>query len=295
MSPTEHRVAVNGLSLCAFEWHPERRGHGPTVLLAHATGFHARCWDQVVAPLPAVHVVAVDQRGHGRSDVVHPVRWADFGRDLAALACALDLTDLVGVGHSMGGQAMTEAAAAEPGRFRRLLLVDPVIGPPELYGDERGAPGLADGPHPTVRRRNQWASAAEMIERFCDRPPFDAWDPAVLRDYCEYGLRPAPSGAGFVLACPPEFEAEVYMTSFTNGGVHDSVRAVRVPVLVVRAMTPSGLRDPMDFRYSPTWPRLAGAFRDGRDLHLADRTHFLPMEAPALVAGLVVEAIRDVT
>ncbi len=292
MAPVEHRIDVGGLSLCAFEWHPERRGRGPSVLMAHATGFHARCWDRTIAALPDLHVVAVDQRGHGRSDVVRPVDWAAFGPDLAALVRALDLTDVLGVGHSMGGHAMTEAAAMEPARFRRLVLVDPVIGAPEFYRERPISEAFAGGTHPTARRRNQWASAAEMFERFRDRPPFDAWDPAVLRDYCDHGLRPTPSGDGFVLACPPEFEAEVYMASMGNAGVHASVRAVTVPVLVVRAMTPHDLRDLMDFRYSPTWPGLAAAFPNGRDLHLPDRTHFLPMEDPGLVATWVRDAAR---
>jgi len=38
-----------------------------------------------------------------------------------------DLADVVGVGHSMGGHALVDAAAAEPARFVRLVLIDPVI------------------------------------------------------------------------------------------------------------------------------------------------------------------------
>ena len=50
-----------------------------------------------------------------------------------------------------------------------------------------------------------------MFERFHKRPPFDLWQPQVLRDYCEYGL--LPDGDGFVLACPPEIEASIYQHS----------------------------------------------------------------------------------
>jgi hypothetical protein len=45
----------------------------------------------------------------------------------------------------------------------------------------------------------------------------------------------------------------------------------------------------MDFASSPTWPGLVGELRNGREIHLADRTHFLPMESPELVARLVLE------
>lgn len=288
MSPIEHRIAADGVTLSVFEWRADARGREDTLLLAHATGFHARCWDQVVARLPDRHVLAVDQRGHGRSEGRPPVDWRRFGRDLAAVARAFDLRDAVGVGHSMGGHATTEAAAAEPDRFRRLVLIDPVIGPPEAYvAGSRAA--FADQPHPTAKRRNHWTSPAEMLERFRDRPPFDAWEPAVLRDYVEHGLVPDPSGDGWVLTCAPAFEADVYMSAHENAGVHDSIAAVSAPVLVVRAKEPPTLRDRMDFRFSPTWPGLAAAFRHGRELHVPERTHFVPMEDPAQTARWILD------
>ena len=290
MSPIEHRiVAADGASLCVFEWNADVRGHEDTLLLAHATGFHARCWDQVVARLPRRHVLAVDQRGHGRSEGRLPADWRDFGRDLVAVTRAFAIRAAVGVGHSMGGHAMTEAAAAEPLCFRRLVLIDPVIGAPEAYAAGSRA-AFADAPHPTARRRARWGSPAEMLERFRDRPPFDAWDPAVLRDYVAYGLLPAPDGDGWVLACAPEFEADVYMAALENAGVHDSVARVQAPVLVVRAQEPPTLRDRMEFRFSPTWPGLAAAFPNGREIHVPERTHFMPMEDPAQVARWILDA-----
>jgi lipase len=292
MPPRERRVAGDGATLAVYEWHPATCGRDDTILLAHATGFHARCWDQVVARLGDRHVVAVDQRGHGRSDGTLPVHWGQFGADLVAVLRALDLHDVVGVGHSMGGHAMTEAAALDAVRFRRLVLLDPVIVRPELYGTPEGD-GRMPGGHPTAKRRSRFASPDEMFARFAERPPFDTWDRRVLRDYCRSGTRPDPSGDGVVLSCRPEFEAEVYLTSRGNRAIHACVRAVDVPVLVVRAMEPPSDGALADFRYSPTWPALAGAFRRGRDRYLADRTHFLPMEDPDLAARLIRERGDD--
>ena len=62
----EQRVTVNGIRLAYFEWGTEHRGSGPTILLVHATGFHARVWDRIVKRLPGYHIVALDQRGHVR-------------------------------------------------------------------------------------------------------------------------------------------------------------------------------------------------------------------------------------
>ena len=284
--PADHRISVGDITLAAFEWNRQARGQAPTVLLAHATGFHARCWDQVVALLGERHVNTVDQRGHGRSGGSLPVHWRQFGHDIAELTRALDLSDIVGVGHSMGGHAMTEAAALEGGRFERLVLVDPVIIPPELYDVSGRWTGRFDGQHPTAKRRRHWSSPDELFDRLKHRPPFDTWNPLVLRDYCRYGVLP-DAADGFVLACHPEFEAEIYMTSCGNGGIHQRIQALDLPVLVVRTMAPPPDRPLTDFRFSPTWPGLAGAFRRGHEIHLADRTHFLPMEDPELTATLI--------
>jgi pimeloyl-ACP methyl ester carboxylesterase len=217
-----------------------------------------------------------------------------FGQDLAAFVRELDLRDVLGVGHSMGGHAMTEAAAAHPDRFQRLVLVDPVIASPGDYREGGWMIAGLDGQkHPTAKRKNHFASADEMFERFRDRRPYVYFDPCALRDYCRYGLLREPGGDGYVLACPPEIEASIYMTSRTNAAVYESIRAIEIPVLILRAKRPPDERDVMDFASSPTWPGLVHEFRHGREAHLVEHTHFLPMEAPELVARHVLEQIND--
>jgi lipase len=188
----------------------------------------------------------------------------------------------------MGGHAMTQAAAAQPQRFRRLVLIDPVIAAPDDYATDGPWSALPEGvTHPTAKRRDHWASADEMFERFKNRPPFATWDRDVLQDYCVHGIVPDPSATGFVLACPPNVEAAVYMTSRSNGGIYDSIRCVDVPVLIIRAMAPPPRRDWMDFRYSPTWPGLVHQFRHGREIYLPHETHFFPMEHPEMAARFI--------
>lgn len=289
-TPEEHRAQVNGVELAYFEWRRELRGREAPILLAHATGFHARVWDQMIRHLGERHVISLDQRGHGRSQKTEITHWKVFGRDLAAFVRKLDLRDVLGVGHSMGGHAMTEAAAAHPDHFRRLVLIDPVIASPGDYREGGWMISSLDGRmHPTAKRKNRFASIDEMFERFRNRKPYAYFDSRALRDHCEYGLLPAPDGDGYVLACPPAIEASVYMTSRTNAAVYDSIRALEIPVLILRAKGPPRERDVMDFASSPTWPGLVHEFRDGREVHLVENTHFLPMEAPELVARHVME------
>jgi len=286
--PTPFRADTGEIELAGFEWNAARRGHGPTLLFVHATGFHARCWDPVVRRLGDRHMIAIDQRGHGRS-AKHVIEdWRCFGEDLARLVRMLDLADVVGVGHSMGGHALVDAAAAEPARFVRLVLIDPVIAEAGAYGAGGWTISQGDAaPHPTARRKRVFESPEAMIERFRDRTPYRVFVPEALEAYCRFGLLPLEDGTGFELACPPEIEASIYMTSRSNAGVHDSVRALDLPVLILRARLPAPDRDEMDFSSSPTWPGLVGEFRNAREIHFEDRTHFLPMEIPEEVAELI--------
>ena len=235
----------------------------------------------------------MDQRGHGRSTKAPPYDWGQFGADAAALVETLDLDDIIGVGHSMGGHATVQAAAAHPDRFRALLLVDPVILDPAAYA----TPALfrSADEHPVARRRNRWTTPEEMFERFKNRHPFNLWVPEVLMDYCRFGI--VPDDDGFVLGCPPQVEAAIY-TGSAGRDIHKTIGTVTIPVVVLRARArPSpGRQSPsvagaMDFARSPTWPGLAAAFPNGRDVHHPELTHFMPMQAPDLVARHIRELV----
>jgi hypothetical protein len=125
-----------------------------------------------------------------------------------------------------------------------------------------------------------------MFERFAGRAPFDTWDPRVLRDYVEYGLLPAPDGEGYVLACPPAVEAATYAGSRGGEEIYEVIPTLDIPVRVLRAR-PRTEASARDMSSSPTWPGLAGVFRRGVDVPAPQYSHYMPMEAPAFIAGQV--------
>ncbi len=289
--PTQHEFHGSQVRLTWFEWSAgNETAEVATVLLVHATGFHARCWDRTVAALPeGYRAIAVDMRGHGRSDKRGPYTWSTFGRDLDELVDGLGLRDAIGVGHSMGGHCVTQVAGHVPGTFSRLVLVDPVVFDPDAYATDRYRGYDSAEDHPVARRRNRWASWQEMYQRFENRHPFSLWRPEVLEDYCRYGVVAAADGDGFELACPPLVEASIYLGN-TQTDIHDLIPELTLPVAVLRGRA----RDPtdppeMDFSKSPTWPGLAGEFPHGRDVYLPELSHFIPMQAPELVARFIAD------
>lgn len=276
--PAERRVSLDGVSLAYWEW----AGDGPPVLLAHATGFHGRTWDAVARLLPGYRVLALDMRGHGRSEQTGaPDSWEVFGVDTADFVRALDLRGVLGVGHSMGGHSVTIAAQREPDAFGGLLLVDPVM-PLDGVPPNEGRGGASDF---VRKRRNEWSGPEEMVERFKDRFPYASWRREVLEDYARWGLLPNPAGDGYVLACSPDTEAGTYAASGVGPAMGTEVIPyIDLPVTVIRGREPVPGEQALPFSTSPTPPQLASLFADGEDVLQPERSHFIPMEAPEAVA-----------
>jgi pimeloyl-ACP methyl ester carboxylesterase len=288
VEPTEYSFQASSARIAYFEW--GEKG-APAVLFIHATGFHARCWDATIAALPkGYRSIAVDMRGHGRSEKTGFMSdWSIVAKDVGELIEHLSLKDAIGVGHSMGGHCVTQVAASHPGAFKRLLLVDPVMMPPEVYASGRFA-GLSPKDHPISRRRNSWASWEEMFEHLKKRHPYSLWRQNVLADYCRYGLTPKADGAGLELACPPLIEASIYIGA-ANCDIYAMAAKVEVPVVVLRAKTREANDSAItDFSGSPTWEKVAQCFKHGRDVPLPELTHFIPMQEPELTARFVADA-----
>ena len=289
-APVEHRYAAHAGEICWFEW--GAAGAKPTLLLLHATGFHARCWDATIAALPEdQHVIALDLRGHGRSYRPESLSdWMATVQDVVAFLNAQVEAPVVAVGHSMGGYVAARAAAIAPDKIAQMLLVDPVMLMPEIYAFEPDALGSSPTDHPVARRRNAWDSADQMIARFADREPYAHWRAEVLADYCNFGLVPAASGEGLELACPPALEASAYMGAWRNNP-YEWIGQVACPTTILRARN-AERKGAMDFSSSPTAPDLWKHFPNARDLHWPDVSHFIPMEAADRLAALIMQTLN---
>ena len=124
--PREERVAVAGdVTLCV-----ERRDGDPAAVpfvLVHGLASNLRLWDAVAERLHGRGhtVVAVDQRGHGRSDAPP----GEYGNDVAVedlkiLLAALGLRRPIVVGQSWGGNVVLELAWRHPDLVRGIACVD---------------------------------------------------------------------------------------------------------------------------------------------------------------------------
>ena len=98
----------------------------PTVVLVHGWMCDQTYWEAQV-PALAGHfgVVTVDVAGHGLSGTDRQA-WtiASLGDDVAAVITQLELSDVIVVGHSMGGRVGLEVARLLPGTVAGVIGVD---------------------------------------------------------------------------------------------------------------------------------------------------------------------------
>jgi pimeloyl-ACP methyl ester carboxylesterase len=194
--------------------------------------------------------------------------------DLAHALHAQGLEGVVGVGHSMGGVATLLASVKEPGLFRTIVAMDPVLisGMRLLALQVLTRLGLRSQIPPASlarRRREFWGSREEAAASYRKKALFQRFDPESFQDYITHGLTETPGGLR--LTIPKAWEARIFETS--PRAIWQQLREVTVPTLVMRGgdtdtLTPAALE-----RVRRTLPGV-------RTEELPGTTHLFPLEQP---------------
>jgi len=127
-SPTKPRdefVEVNDLKLHYREWGDPRSRHA--LLLLHGYAATSEMWTDVAADLARdFRVIALDQRGYGRSDRAEDMDYTRSAQldDLESFVDALSLRSITLVGHSMGGALAICYAAEHPEIVTALVVIE---------------------------------------------------------------------------------------------------------------------------------------------------------------------------
>jgi pimeloyl-ACP methyl ester carboxylesterase len=263
----------------------------PDVVFMHATGFNARTYRTLLAPLgDKFHVLALDARGHGQSTL--PARlfgytsWTRHRDDLIAVLEHFTAPVTL-AGHSMGAMVSLLTAGARTDLVCGLALLEPVILPaaaaamsqlPFAPLMQRYSMPLARG---ALNRRNRFESKEAAVAAFTGRGIFRAFSPEMIADYVADGLVEDGKG-GFKLACRPAFEAATYCAQR-----HDpwgALRRVTDPMIVLRAERNSTI--------SPaSLHRIAAIKADARVATVEGAGHMLPMERPDRARAAIESAV----
>jgi pimeloyl-ACP methyl ester carboxylesterase len=186
--------------------------------------------------------------------------------------------DVLAMGHSSGATAVALAAAREPERFARILLLDPVLLPPPAERDEAeraGGFGLAERAR---KRRGEFASLGALREQLRSKPPYSLFTDEIFELYLSHAVEVGADGRAR-LRCTPEIESRIYAgTTAIDPWAEIARITARTRAVIPQA---TGLRPHLQ-------ERLGGAI-PGIDVVHVPGTHFLPLENPELVVELARE------
>ena len=232
-------------------WAADYGGAGPAALLLHGLAGHAREWDSTAAWLVRSHrVVAVEARGHGRSErTPADVAPESFVRDAAFWIERLELAPAVAIGQSLGGLTALLLAADRPDLVRGLVVAE-------------ATPARDPGGTEVVRR---WFAAWPLpFPSQEDALAFFGGDTLWAHTWTG-GLERRTDGLW------PAFEPSVLLDALTRANEREHWAAwagIRCPALVVRAA--AGVSPEEARRMAELLPgsRLAEIEDAGHDLHL---------------------------
>lgn len=125
---SESRIDTGAVSI-----HVTQAGAGvPALVFLHYWGGSSRTWRPVIQRLAgSARCVAIDHRGWGQSSAPGSgYAIEDLAADALAVIDALQLTDYVLVGHSMGGKVAQLLASRRPAGLRGVVLVAPAPAKP---------------------------------------------------------------------------------------------------------------------------------------------------------------------
>ena len=269
------------MRLAATRWLPRVASDRP-VLLLHGLASQRRFWNLVVPWLSGLLVLALDARGHGDSG--RPAGRYDFATLVADVETALDAAGVdrvVVVGHSWGANVAVALAAARPERVLALVAIDGGFTSPGSRDREETRRALTP---PVIRE------SPDSFERMLSRgslAPY--WSPEVAAAVLPaYAVGPD----GLVRS---RFPREAHLQ------VVDALLDYRAEELLAQVRCPAWLVSCAPVAGDDAWTRAkdaglsrAGAvLRQPRLIRLAGALHDVPLQWPALVAGLARSAVAD--
>lgn len=261
-------------------------GTGATAHFLPGNGFCGGVyWSFLQKLLPDRGLFLHDIEGHGDSEA--PPRFSGIGAVARRVPLVLqeqglrDGRPLIGMGHSFGAALTLKVAADNPGLFKALVLLDPIVFPPPVWLGAKLMAAL--GVHPMVkaalRRRREWASRQEALDRLRGRGIYAGWPEQALVDFVDHATHDQDGRR--VLSCPPELEAEIYAKPVYPW---PSFRKAQLPILFLHGAS--------SYPFFPPASRIARRLNPRVEIATSPGHHCFMMEDPGSAAAAVTNFLQ---
>ena len=260
---------------------------GPPVHFLHANGYPPACYKPFLDLLKLqYHVFGMLLRPMWEDSDPGGVKdWQLFSTDLLRFLSSNSNAPVIGVGHSIGAIVTLRAALHDPGKFRALVLVDPVLFVPAFLARWHFIRllGLGDRLHPLIpaakKRRRTFDDLEKVFRSYRKRKVFRYLSDENLRILIEGITRPKGDGT-YELVYSPDWEAQIYRTGLHDFDIWRDISRLDVPTLLIRgAETDTFLENAAQM--------LRRKLPLARVEVVEKSTHLLPLERPGEVFDIM--------
>jgi pimeloyl-ACP methyl ester carboxylesterase len=219
----------------------EYGGNGTPVHMALANGFPPETYAPLLAPLTDHYRVFSLPPRPLWTPPPSPESinsWEDLADDLLNGLRERNITDIIGIGHSMGAVVTMLAVLREPERFKGIVLLEPGIFPPNHLLAFRLSRwfGLIDRfplAQKARKRRSNFANKDEAFAYWRGKRLFYDWSDEALWLYVN-GLTHRNGNGTLELVWSREWEAKCYTTIYADSWRQLPKLDGQLPVLVMR-------------------------------------------------------------
>lgn len=270
-------------------------GAGSPLHFLHANGYPPACYQPLLERLTTqYHTFGMLLRPlWPDSDPKEIDDWTTLSEDLLRFLDEQKAGPVIGMGHSIGAIVTLRAALKEPGRFRALVLMEPVLFPPYFMLEWNLARrlGLGYRLHPLIsgarNRRRIFDDLDRAFDGYRRREVFRFFSDEGLRAYIHGITKPRPGG-GYELVYSPEWEARIYFTGiWRDWDLWKAIPRLEIPTIIIRGAE-------TDTFWKSTAREVVKRNHKIRIVTLEKSTHLLPLERPQEVFEITQSFLKEV-
>ena len=266
-------------------------GAGLPLHFLHANGYPPDCYKPLFELLKTeYHVFGMPLRPLWDEAKIDDIKdWQPFSDDLRFFLSSQP-APVIGVGHSIGAIVTLRAALRDPGKFKALVLIDPVLFVPSFLFSWRivRALGLGDKFHPLIigaqKRRRTFDDLETVFRGYRNRNIFRYMSDENLRIYIAGITR--KTSDGYELIYSPEWEAHIYRTGLRDFDLWRDLPKLEVPTLFIRGAETDTFLAAAAKLVKQRQPKV-------RVETLDKSTHLLPLERPKEVFEIMQSFLKS--
>jgi pimeloyl-ACP methyl ester carboxylesterase len=270
---------------------------GPLLHFLHANGYPPACYKPMFDLLKTeYHVFGMLLRplwDGARPEEIDD--WHSFSEDLRVFLSSYifegkSLSEpVIGVGHSIGAIVTLRTALRSPGKFRALVLLDPVLHVPERLVEWRVQRAKDPDSHPLIQRaqnrRGTFSDLDSVYKGYRKRDIFRYLSDENLRIYIEGITRKTETG--YELVYSPEWESRIYFTSLQDFDIWNNLHLLKIPALIIRGAETDTFLEDAAMLVKQKQPNI-------RIEELKKSTHIFPLERPKETFEIMQIFIKEV-